>query len=93
VTSGGTHATDSQRLKVLVAEDDPINMKILRKRLERLGHGVHGTVNGEDCATVYREKSTEFDVVLMDMQVRDLNSVLLCSALYQLLINPQDAHR
>ncbi|EEU46799.1 uncharacterized protein NECHADRAFT_91733 [Fusarium vanettenii 77-13-4] len=69
VTSGGTHATDSQRLEVLVAEDDPINMKILRKRLERLGHGVHGTVNGEDCATVYREKSTEFDVVLMDMQM------------------------
>lgn len=69
VTSGGTHATDTQRLQVLVAEDDPINMKILRKRLERLGHGVHHTVNGEDCATVYRERSTEFDVVLMDMQM------------------------
>ncbi|RMJ04759.1 hypothetical protein CDV36_014566 [Fusarium kuroshium] len=69
VTSGGTHATDIQHLQVLVAEDDPINMKILRKRLERLGHGVHHTVNGEDCATVYREKSTEFDVVLMDMQM------------------------
>ncbi|KAM0439977.1 hypothetical protein ACHAPT_001077 [Fusarium lateritium] len=69
VTSGGTHATESQHLQVLVAEDDPINMKILRKRLERLGHGVHHTVNGEDCATVYREKSTEFDVILMDMQM------------------------
>lgn len=79
VTSGGTHATDSQHLEVLVAEDDPINMKILRKRLERLGHGVHGTVNGEDCATVYREKSAEFDVVLMDMQVRLLDSI--CTAL------------
>ncbi|KAL2689875.1 hypothetical protein Neosp_003938 [[Neocosmospora] mangrovei] len=69
VTSGGTHATDTQHLQVLVAEDDPINMKILRKRLERLGHGVHHTVNGEDCATVYNERSTEFDVVLMDMQM------------------------
>ncbi|KAM5346483.1 hypothetical protein ACJ41O_009488 [Fusarium nematophilum] len=69
VTSAGTHATEGQRLQVLVAEDDPINMKILRTRLERLGHGVHHTVNGEDCATVYREKSTEFDVILMDMQM------------------------
>ncbi|KAF4995298.1 hypothetical protein FDECE_12849 [Fusarium decemcellulare] len=69
VTSGGTHATEQQHLEVLVAEDDPINMKILRKRLERLGHGVHHTVNGEDCATVYRERSAEFDVVLMDMQM------------------------
>ena len=69
VTSAGTHATDNYQLQVLVAEDDPINMKILKKRLERLGHEVRHTVNGEDCATVYREKSTGFDVILMDMQV------------------------
>ncbi|KAG6179754.1 hypothetical protein E4U27_003073 [Claviceps purpurea] len=56
-------------LTVLVAEDDPINMKILRKRLERVGHEVHHTVNGEDCAAVYKEKSFKFDVVLMDMQM------------------------
>jgi PleD family two-component response regulator len=69
VTSGGTQMTEPQHLEVLVAEDDPINMKILRKRLERVGHGVHHTVNGEDCAAAYRERSKEFDVVLMDMQV------------------------
>ncbi|KAF4452393.1 hypothetical protein F53441_4739 [Fusarium austroafricanum] len=69
VTSGGTQMTEQQHLEVLVAEDDPINMKILRKRLERVGHGVHHTVNGEDCAAVYRERSKEFDVVLMDMQM------------------------
>ncbi|KAG5923584.1 hypothetical protein E4U42_004919 [Claviceps africana] len=56
-------------LTILVAEDDPINMKILRKRLERIGHKVRHTVNGEDCATVYRDESSEFDVVLMDMQM------------------------
>ncbi|KAF7562684.1 hypothetical protein G7046_g1458 [Stylonectria norvegica] len=69
VTSGGTHGTEHQQLQVLVAEDDPINMKILRKRLERTGHGVVHTVNGEECATVYREKSATFDAVLMDMQM------------------------
>ncbi|KAF9768395.1 hypothetical protein IL306_014293 [Fusarium sp. DS 682] len=76
VTSGGTQMTEQSHLhlQVLVAEDDPINMKILRKRLERVGHGVHHTVNGEDCAAAYRERSKEFDVVLMDMQVSDSNS-------------------
>ncbi|KAI5464772.1 hypothetical protein BGZ63DRAFT_349992 [Mariannaea sp. PMI_226] len=69
VTSGGTQATDQIPLRVLVAEDDPINIKILRKRLERAGHNVRHTVNGEDCATVYRENPTAFDVVLMDMQM------------------------
>ncbi|PHH85264.1 hypothetical protein CDD83_676 [Cordyceps sp. RAO-2017] len=56
-------------LRTLVAEDDPINMKILSKRLERAGHKVHRAVNGEDCATVYKEGSSSFDVILMDMQM------------------------
>lgn len=60
---------ESAKLRVLVAEDDPINMKILRKRLEKAGHTVHHTVNGEDCAAAYKERADEFDVVLMDMQV------------------------
>ncbi|KAI1451543.1 hsp90-like protein [Annulohypoxylon moriforme] len=57
------------KLKVLVAEDDPINMKILTKRLEKAGHEVYHAVNGEDCAAVYREKPGAFDVILMDMQM------------------------
>ncbi|KAI0888446.1 hsp90-like protein [Annulohypoxylon maeteangense] len=56
-------------LKVLVAEDDPINMKILQKRLEKAGHEVYHAVNGEDCAAVYRERPGAFDVILMDMQM------------------------
>ncbi|KAK7737250.1 hypothetical protein SLS63_003041 [Diaporthe eres] len=59
----------SAKLRVLVAEDDPINMKILRKRLEKAGHTVHHTVNGEDCAAAYKESADDFDVVLMDMQM------------------------
>ncbi|KAI1208587.1 hsp90-like protein [Annulohypoxylon truncatum] len=57
------------KLKVLVAEDDPINMKILKKRLEKAGHEVHHAVNGEDCAAVFKERPGAFDVILMDMQM------------------------
>lgn len=72
-TDGNVQLTSKPRfakLHVLVAEDDPINMKILRKRLEKAGHIVYHAVNGEDCAAAYRETSGQFDVVLMDMQVR-----------------------
>jgi hypothetical protein len=58
-----------KKLRVLIAEDDPVNMKILTKRLEKAGHEVCPTLNGEDCASKYKEKSAEFDIVLMDMQV------------------------
>lgn len=57
-------------MRVLVAEDDPVNSRIVRKRLEKLGHEIILTVNGEDCATVHGEHPASFDVVLMDMQVR-----------------------
>ncbi|KAK0617072.1 hypothetical protein B0T14DRAFT_568619 [Immersiella caudata] len=57
------------KLHVLVAEDDPINVKVLRKRLEKAGHKVSHAVNGEDCASVYQESPADFDVVLMDMQM------------------------
>jgi light-regulated signal transduction histidine kinase (bacteriophytochrome)/DNA-binding response OmpR family regulator len=56
-------------LSILVAEDDPINSRIIKKRLEKLGHKVHCTVNGEDCATAHGEGAASFDAVLMDLQV------------------------
>lgn len=57
-------------LHVLVAEDDPVNSAIVRKRLEKFGHRVHLTSNGKECLTVYKENPTLFDAVLMDLQVR-----------------------
>lgn len=60
---------DADRLEVLVAEDDPINSKIMKKRLEKLGHVIHMTVNGEECLSTYGERPSFFDVILMDMQV------------------------
>ncbi|KAH6679485.1 putative cyanobacterial phytochrome B [Halenospora varia] len=60
---------NAEHLKILVAEDDPVNSKIIQKRLEKSGHEVYHTVNGEECASAYGEKSAFFDVVLMDMQM------------------------
>ena len=62
--------TDAEHMKVLVAEDDPVNSKIIKKRLEKLGHFVFLTVNGEECSSAYCERTGSFDIVLMDMQVR-----------------------
>ena len=60
---------DAEHLQVLVAEDDPVNSRIIKKRLEKSGHEVHHTINGEECASTYGEKPGLFDVVLMDMQM------------------------
>ena len=60
---------NAERFQILVAEDDPINSKIIKKRLEKVGHEVCLTINGEECSGTYGERPAFFDVVLMDMQV------------------------
>ncbi|KAF2755729.1 hypothetical protein EJ05DRAFT_113435 [Pseudovirgaria hyperparasitica] len=59
----------ADNMHVLVAEDDPVNSKIVKKRLEKAGHNIHLTVNGEECASAYGDGLEKFDVVLMDMQM------------------------
>lgn len=70
------HDTDTpstaDHMRILVAEDDPVNSKIIKKRLEKFGHEVYLTVNGEECLSAYIEKTELFDIVLMDMQVGHL---------------------
>lgn len=70
LSSTQEHPT-ADHMNVLVAEDDPVNSKIVKKRLEKLGHNIFLTVNGEECSSTYGEKAGFFDVVLMDMQVRN----------------------
>ncbi len=62
-------STSADNMRVLVAEDDPVNSKIIKKRLEKLGHEVNLTVNGEDCSSAYCDRCDHFDIILMDMQV------------------------
>ncbi|KAF1953213.1 hypothetical protein CC80DRAFT_151872 [Byssothecium circinans] len=59
----------AENMRVLVAEDDPVNSRIVKKRLEKLGHNVYLTVNGEECAGAFGDHPKDFDVVLMDMQM------------------------
>ncbi|KAJ5720437.1 CheY-like superfamily [Penicillium malachiteum] len=59
----------NQQLRVLIAEDDPINSSIVQKRLEKFGYSVRMTGNGKECASVYNESPNCFDVILMDIQM------------------------
>lgn len=59
----------ADHMHVLVAEDDPVNSRIIKKRLDKVGHETYLTTNGEECSSTHGDKSGYFDVVLMDMQV------------------------
>jgi signal transduction histidine kinase len=73
--STASEGSSKKSLHILVAEDDPTNSAILRKRLEKAGHTVHMTENGKECAAAFRDNTHSFDAILMDIQVSPRNPV------------------
>jgi two-component system, sensor histidine kinase RpfC len=66
-----THA--AVPLSVLVAEDNRTNQMVIAKILERAGHLVTLVNNGEEALNALQD--TEFDVVLMDMNMPTMNGI------------------
>jgi len=60
-------------LRVLVAEDNEVNQKVVSRMLERLGHRVEVAVNGKDA--LERAKAGTFDIVLMDCQMPEMDGL------------------
>ncbi|NVK20368.1 MAG: PAS domain S-box protein [Methylocystaceae bacterium] len=54
-------------LKILFAEDNAINQKVIGKMLEQHGHQVTIANNGDEAINVFSEN--DFDLILMDMQM------------------------
>nr|DAZ85349.1 TPA_exp: phytochrome-3 [Monilinia laxa] len=58
-----------RNLNVLVAEDNPLNSRLLEERLRRRGHVVTVKINGQACADAVKTSPDGFDIVLMDIQM------------------------
>ena len=54
-------------LRILVAEDNPVNQTLVRKLLEKAGHTVVMVDNGQEA--VDRHSQERFDIILMDVQM------------------------
>jgi len=64
-----SHGRPSHKLKVLIAEDNPLNSRLLETRLSKRGHGVRIVVNGQGCIEAFKDTTELFDIILMDLQV------------------------
>lgn len=58
---------------VLVAEDNPMNLKVAIKLVEHLGYGVNGADNGREALNLLQTYPNRFGLVLMDIQMPLLN--------------------
>ena len=62
-------AESGRRLRVLVAEDHPVNRAYMQAVLDKLGHEAVFSENGEAAVHAMHESATDFDVVLMDLHM------------------------
>ena len=68
-----TVSWDGPPLRILFAEDNPVNITFGMSLLRKLGHDVVSVVNGSECLAALEQDS--FDLVLMDIQMPVMNGV------------------
>jgi two-component system, sensor histidine kinase and response regulator len=60
-------------LRILVAEDNAVNQKLIERILQRDGHHVTMAGNGRVCCELWQ--GDDFDLVLMDMQMPEMSGL------------------
>jgi len=65
-----------RRLRLLLAEDNRVNRKLVVKLLQRRGHGVKAVENGRAAVEAIESAGdSPFDVVLMDLQMPEMSGL------------------
>src|SRR5260370_11882475 len=80
--SAAIPSSSGSRLRVLLAEDNPVNQLVARTILEKQGHTVVSAHNGREALA--RVQAERFDVVLMDVQMPEMDGLAATSAIRQI---------
>jgi CheY-like chemotaxis protein len=76
-----SHALAAQTLRVLVAEDDPLNERLMRMLLGKRGHRVFVARTGREALALV--EAQELDAVLLDMHLGDMDGLEVVGAIRQ----------
>ncbi len=63
-------------MRILIAEDDPVSGKLLRRMLESWGHEVLTAEDGEEAWNIFRSQTVKF--VIADWMMPGMDGVTLC---------------
>jgi CheY-like chemotaxis protein len=66
----GGRGMTTRSLSVLVAEDNSINQKLIRRLLTKMGHTVTMASDGRQAVDIFKRGGKRFDIVLMDICMR-----------------------
>ncbi len=78
-SAGRPPAAPQQPLRVLVAEDHPINQRVVMRLLQHLGHSADVADNGAQA--IEQVSRRHYDVVLMDIQMPEIDGLQAARAI------------
>jgi signal transduction histidine kinase/ligand-binding sensor domain-containing protein/CheY-like chemotaxis protein len=62
-----------RQLRVMIAEDNAVNLRLALRILEKRGHTVVSAANGREAIELWQQES--FDAILMDIQMPELDGI------------------
>ncbi len=68
-------APPTRTLRILLAEDNPVNQTLAVRLLEKRGHVVTVVGDGQQALDTLEERQNDFDLVLMDVQMPNLGGI------------------
>ncbi len=77
-TTTGSSAAVTKKPTILVVDDQPLNVKLLQHKLERVGMRVLAAYNGQECLDIVQESAP--DLILLDIMMPDLDGMAVCRA-------------
>ncbi|MDA8430308.1 MAG: response regulator [Geobacteraceae bacterium] len=79
ISSGTAPLTPHQQLSILVAEDVPINQKLIERILAKMGHTVTIANNGEEALRLWQHN--RYDLVFMDIELPVMDGLCATAAI------------
>ncbi|MEM7515230.1 MAG: response regulator, partial [Bacteroidota bacterium] len=69
-------------LNIMVAEDNPVNQKLIKRVLEKLGYEIEMAANGKLALEMYMD--IQPDLIFMDIQMPEMDGVTACKEIRKL---------
>ncbi|WP_309380377.1 response regulator [Cerasicoccus frondis] len=70
---------ESKKQLILVVDDQPINIKLLQRKLEREGYEVLTAFNGQECLNIVSQRKP--DLILLDVMMPEMDGIETCEKL------------